>query len=383
MNGRETKMKGIQTVLVVLFFTAVLSVPAFAAGRTDYYADQLEASGANELYHKLPGETRELLKELGIDKVDFYSIYDTSPRKFIDLLIDTVKQKSDGPLKSAFRLTGIIILISIAESFVPKDDKSKKVLFFVSGLLIAVSIAVPLSQAVSRAASSIYVSGSFMLLLIPVLAGVVAVSGNPMLAVSYNSIAFAFAQAVSQTAKNIVVPFTGIYMVTGIAGSLMPEFKIGVLTETIKKTAVTVLSFSAALFVAFLSIKGIMANTADTMASKGIKLVVKTVVPVLGGALSDAYSSIAGSLSLVRSAVGVFGIIAVALIAVPSLIELMLWAIPLKIVAACSDMFGLEDQAEMLRTLSSAASLLGVAVLFNAVLLIVATGVTLAVRAVA
>lgn len=375
-------MKALKTFIVVMVLLLMLVIPVLAAKSSNDFDEQLKASGADELLRSIPDETRDLLKEMGIDKIDFYKIFNTSPRTVIHSFFDIIAGKSEGPLKAGLKLLGVIIFLSIAESFAPKDDKGKRILLLVSGLFIIASIAVPLSQAITRAAACVEITGKFMVLLIPVLAALIAVSGNPLLAVSYNSLTFAAAQGVTQLTKNFVVPFTGIFMATGIAGTLMPGFKLNAITEMIKKTAVWVLSFAASLFAAALSIKGLMANAADTVASKGVKLALSSLIPVVGGALSDAYASIAGSLSIVKSTVGVFGIIVITLLNAPSLIELLLWVLSLKISSACAELFGLDDAAEMLKTVASAAMLLNVVILFNAVLLIVATALMLAIKAV-
>jgi stage III sporulation protein AE len=82
--------------------------------------------------------------------------------------------------------------------------------------------------------------------------------------------------------------------------------------EVIKQWIICIIICS--IVTAVLSIKGILSNIADTVAVKGTKLLVSSVVPIIGGSVSDAYASVVNSLLLLRSSVGIFGIVAIAVI---------------------------------------------------------------------
>ena len=74
------------------------------------------------------------------------------------------------------------------------------------------------------------------------------------------------------------------------------------------------------LFSAWLSVSSIVSGTADAMALKTAKLTASTVVPVVGGMVSDAAETILISAALLKNSVGIFGMLAVlAIILVPFL----------------------------------------------------------------
>lgn len=379
-------MKRWRTILWVFGLLAVLVLPVRAQEETAappdtqmYYQEQAEASGANRLLDSLPKETQELLDELGIQDLDFYSLMDLSPRALFNMLFQMLRGSAQSPLQSILRVLGVMLLLAIVRSLAPESD-TQGVISFAGNALLVVCIVAPLSNLITAAASAISLSADFMLLLIPVLAAVVTATGNPMLALSYQSLTFAAAQGVSQLAQGFVVPFTGLFLATGVASAMLPEFSLKNITETIKKTAYGVLGFVAALFSGMLSLKGVMANAADTLATSGIKLVMKTAVPVVGSALSEAYASIAGSLTLLKSSIGALGILAIALINLPVMLQLLLWVLCLKLAVTVAGMLELEAISDLLDTVASALTLLAVMMLFNAVLLIIANGIVLAIR---
>ena len=363
-------------VLIILSF----SVNAYAAGESEYYNGQVESSGAEDILSGLDSETKERLGELGIEDVNFSSLFDVSFSKIFYFVKKAAEGKLESPLKSLMKLLSVIILIAVCESFMPDDDKMKNVINMAAVLFSVTVIISPLYDAMESAVSSVGVCADFMKSLIPVLVGIVSALGNPSLAVSFQSCAFAAAEVISALGKNYVVPIVGAVTALDLTGSLMPSMKLSGITELVKKTVIQTLSFTATLYVSFLGIKGALANAADTVASKGIKLVISSAVPIVGGAVSEAYSGIIGSLVLVKSTVGIFGIIVIAVITVPSMLQLLFWIFALKLGAAAGEVFSLGGVSSLLKALSCAITLLNVVILFGAVLFIISLALLLSLK---
>ena len=360
--------------IILIFIIASFMFSVSSCAKT--YADDVK-----EIYDSLDSETQELLKDIGADTADFDSMFGITPQRIWTLTKKLITGNIEAPTRSAVRLIAVIILIAIFECFAPEDTRIKTIVGIVGTLLCIISVISPLSTAVSSAVSSIAVGEKLMLALIPVLAAVVTVTGNPTLAASFQSIAFAGAQIISGLSNGYIVPIVGAVMALDVTGSIMPSFKLGGITSLIKKTVTAVLTFVSTLFVSFLGIKGALANAADTVASRGIKLVISSAVPVVGGALSEAYSGIIGSLVLVKSTIGIFGITAIALINLPSCMQLLFWIFALRLSAAVSELFNQQNIADLLRALASSLTLLNVVLLFNAVLFIISTALILVIKA--
>ncbi len=336
---------------------------------------------AEEVYDSVPEDVQRLFEKMGITSIDFDSVFDVSAQDVFDIIKKLLTGAVESPLVSVVRLIAIILILSLFGSFVPTDSKVKDVMSLAGILFCVISIVQPLLFAVTSAVSSISVAEKFMLVLIPVLTGIVSASGNPSLALSFQSIAFVAAQALSLVASEMLVPVVGIVLSLDIAGSMMPYFSLNSLTDVLKKSITAVMSFSATIFVSFLGLKAGLANTADSLLGRGMKLVISSAVPVVGGALSEAYSGIVGSMLLVKSTVGVFGIGAIALITLPSCIQLLVWIFALKISAGIAEMFEQKPVGSLLKAISSSLVLLNVIIIFIAVLFIISTALILVLKA--
>lgn len=365
-------MRKIKILLLALVIASFFGVTAQAST----YSEEIK-----EIYSVLDSDTRELLDELGINTADFDSIFSVTPQRVASLIKKLLTGSIEAPTRSAVGLIAVIILLAIFECFSPEDDRLKGIVGMIGALLCVACVISPLSTAISFAAASIELSEKLMLALIPVLAGVITVTGNPTLAASFQAIAFGGAQIISGLSDGYIVPIVGAVMALDVTGSIMPSFKLDGITSLIKKAVTTVLSFVSSIFVAFLGLKGALANAADTVASKGIKLVISSAVPVVGGALSEAYSGIIGSLVLVKSTIGIFGIAAIALINLPSCMQLVFWIFALKASAAVGELFNQQSISDLLNALASSITLLNVVLLFNAVLFIISTALILVIKA--
>ena len=95
------------------------------------------------------------------------------------------------------------------------------------------------------------------------------------------------------------------------------------------------------------------------MGTRAVKFVISSAVPVVGGALSEAYSSLSGCLGLVKNAVGIFGIVVMAASFLPVLISVGLTMLALNLAGCVGDILGESRTAGIMRSASSALAVLG------------------------
>ncbi len=372
-------LKVFAALLILLFLNAAV---CFAVGEetTDDYSSFYESSGADRLGDTLPDDIKDSLDSAGIDIADWQSLLSPLPKKLVSMLGDMARGSFLKPIKDMALIAGIVILVGLIKGTAAAENFSEP-LNTVIGCAVAITVFASSAGVISQGVSAVKATSDFMLALIPVLAGIITAAGNPTLALTYGSFAMAAAQTAAQTAGNVIMPLCGAFSAFGVSASLSPELKLAKLTEMIKKLAIGVLSFAAAAFSTVLGLKSLLAGSADTLTSKGIKLALSSAVPIVGGALSDAYSSIIGSVALLKSTVGVFGVIAVVLMDLPVILQLTARILLLKLLGVLSSSMGDDASGEVLETLSSALTVINAAIIFTAALFIISTGIVISVKA--
>ncbi len=353
-----------------------------SAQNPDYFDEQIKASGAEELIDSLNKEQKNLLNKLGIDDFDYESFLSASPHKVFDLLFEVVSGNYQGALKVSFTVAAIIIVISIASQFISHDAKILKIVTAFGVLCVALNVILPLSSCITRVISAIRLSSDFMLVLIPVLVAVLSVSGNPVLALSYNSLCFAAAQVVTQIADKFIRPLIQIILSLSIITSVNESMHFEKLILFIKKFAMFLISAVATIFITLLSVKGMLANSADGVAVRGIRFLIGNIIPVIGGAVSDAYLSIIGTMSIVKNTVAVFAVAVIAVTNLPVLAECICWVLALNLLEVLADIFSLKGISVMLASCASAVSLLGVLLLLITLTFVLSIGLLMVIKGV-
>lgn len=374
-------MRCLKVIAALLMLLALNTAVCFALEEeaTDNYSSFYESSGADSLDDSLPDDVKDTIDSAGIDISNWQSMLSPSPKKIISMFADIARGSFKKPIKDMVIIAGVVVLVGLIKGTAAAENFSEP-LNIVIGCAVAIAVFASSAGVISQGMSAVETTSDFMLALIPVLAGIITAAGNPTLALTYGSFAMAAAQA-AQTAGNIIMPLCGAFSAFGVSASLSPELKLIKLADMIKKLTIGVLSFIAAAFSAVLGLKSLLAGSADTLASKGIKLALSSAVPIVGGALSDAYSSIIGSVSLLKSTVGVFGVIAVVIIDLPVVLQLTARIILLKLLGVLSSSMGDDTTGEVLDTLSSALTVINAAVIFTAALFIISTGIVISVKA--
>lgn len=351
-----------------------------SAQNSDYFDEQIKASGAEELIDNLNNEQKNLLEKLGIDDFDYESFLSVSPHKVFDLLFEVITGNYQGALKTSITVAAIIIAISIASQFISNDTKILKIVTAFGVLCVALNIILPLSGCITRVISAIELSSDFMLLLIPVLVALLSVSGNPVLALSYNSLCFAAAQCVTQIAADFIRPLIQITLSLSIMTTFNESMHFEKLISFIKKSAMFLMSAVATIFITLLSVKGMLADSADGVAVRGIRFLIGNIIPVIGGAVSDAYLSIIGTMSIVKNTVAVFAIAVIAVTNLPVLAECICWVLALNLLEVLADMLSLKSISVMLASCASAVSLLGVLLFLITVTFVLSIGLLMVIK---
>ena len=370
------------TVLLILFFNIEVYAKENVGnnGGADYYNEQYEASGASELSEFLDENTREYLEKLGCDAAEYDSVLSFSVGSVFNVLLEMLRVNVASPLKGCLTACGAVMLVSVCSGFFPDDEKTKGVLNLVCGSFVILSVFMPAAQAVRSGVSAMKLCAGFEKVLIPVLAAVLTASGNPTVALSYQGAAFAAAQTVEMLAENFALPLVFIAGILGAVGAFLPTLKLSAVSDMLRKTTQTVVGTVSGLFAGFIAIKNVVAGSADNLTAKGVKLATSTFIPVVGGALSEAYSALSGSLSLLKSVVGIYGILAVLAICLPSVITLALWVLAMRVACMVSDLLGNSQCSEILKNISYMFSMLNVMLIFSAAVLVISSGIVASIK---
>lgn len=371
-------------ILMFLLCLLLLCMPVSAVSGSDasgestlqeQFEEQLEASGADELIENAPEQVKESLYDLGLDTISFQKILSLSPKEFIPYFIDQVQAVIARPVKLLAIVVGIIVLCALMNALKQSmaEDKLKEVFQVVSILCICAAVITPVIDCISKTGKTIFDCSNFLISFVPVLSGVMTAGGQIVTATSYQVFLFWAAELVSVIVSRTLVPFLGIYLAIAITSSMNAEFRLDKIADSLKSFICWSLGGLLTVFVGILSIQGIVASSADTVSLKATKFLISSVVPVVGGALSDALGSVQSCVKLLKTSVGAYGIIIAVMTFLPLLIESISWLLVTKISQVVAEFLGAGGVTPVLKATSSVLSIILAIILCFMMLIIITT----------
>lgn len=359
-------------IIALLFCLPLLCMTAYAAedGEAFDYTAQLEASGANELYDELPRDTAEYLRQAGIEGADYDMLSHLSAGNVLDSLLDMTKNEIRTPLASL----GFLMAMLLLASFFKGGERSLNsplapTLGTVMAVAVSVTLAVPIITLINQIAGSVESACTFTEAFAVVFLGILIANGQTVSAAGYSSFLFGAVEVSTVCVGELILPMLKIFLAMSCVSAVSENIKIDSIIQFFEKNAKWLLSFLAVLLSSVLGISGVLSASADNVAARTAKFVISGSVPVVGGAVSDAYLSIKSGMMMMRNSVGAFGIIAIAYIYLPLIIRTVLWNVVMEIGLSICEALQLDSINKLMKSLSGMLSLMLGVLVFSMFLL--------------
>ncbi|MGN1481663.1 stage III sporulation protein AE [Porcipelethomonas sp.] len=352
-------------IILILIMFLSFSMPVCA---DEFQTDELyEASGASGL------SAGEILEENGISFEDPESILNLNPSKIWNIIKEIAENKITQPLKLFASLFIVIILTALIDgtSGTIKNKGIARIYELICVLVCVAVLSVPVCSCMEIASTALEQGAEFMMGFVPVFAGVAAAGGHITSASGYNLLVLGFSDVAIQIAGNFFMPVLSMCISLAIVDAACDAVSLDGILNGIKKIVTWGLGFIMTIFTGLLSIQSIVGSSADTLSVKAAKYVISNSVPVVGGAASDAYTTVRGSLVLLKNGIGGVGITALVVMLLPSLILLFLYKISFSVLGAAAEVFGTKKLMQLFKNINSVLSTaIGIVVCFTLMFII-------------
>lgn len=373
-------MKKTVIFLCALLLFLLIPVSSYSMDYSEEeYNKTLSSYDLSSFEKELDADTYKMLDELGILDFSYESITGLSFNDIVDLLKSLFQKKAELPIKSSVTVLVFILLSAFLQSLKAESDDSVNMIYSTAtALLVATVVLVKLTSTVSLASMAISVASNFVYAFIPVFCSIVVASGGITTGFSTNTTLLILAQGLSFISSNVFMPIVNCYLALGVTSSLRYELNLDKLLSSVKKIITTCISFVSGVFVSVLSVKTAVAGRADMLGLRSIRFAINSVVPVIGSSISEGLLSIQAYSSLIKSSVGIVGVMAVVLVFLPSIIEVVLWRISLTLCVIVSDVFGDKSVSAVLNAFLNTLLLINVILILSMVTTVISFGILIA-----
>lgn len=265
-----------------------------------------------------------------------------------------------GGLGGAFSLFALLVamlalsalLSSITEGLVSGDLKTAvdyAISVCVSGSVVGVQI------------SRFFAIGEFferlcvlMNSLIPIMGALYVSGGNTLGAALAGSSLLLQINMIELGLSSILLPTVSACLAMALADAISAgEARLAGISASLKRSLVFVFGLGSTLLMATLSAQNILASASDSAGARAVKFLAGNMIPVVGSTVGDTLRTLAASVKLMRSYVGIAGIVTLALLLLPTLIELFLTRFAINTAAAVGELLGCRSAVKIYREIAS------------------------------
>ncbi|MCL2408802.1 MAG: stage III sporulation protein AE [Oscillospiraceae bacterium] len=346
-------MKKLLLITIILIAITYTLIPtAMAVGEDDTFRRQSDSLELRGLEDALTGEADELLGDLTV--MDSLNV-----DRGLSRLLGAVRQRAGNILRSGLRDAVLIVLIAVLCSLVSTA-------FGGTGANYAVLVGVLAIAAVSVTSANSFIGlgrqtlnelDAFSRMLLPALTGAAASSGAITSAAAKYAATVLFMNIMITISNGVIMPLILAYIAVSIADAVSVSSTLAGAGELLKWLARTILTVLIIAFIAYMAITGVITGTSDAVAIRAAKVAISTVLPVVGSIIADASETMLVGASVLRNAVGIFGLLAVSAICIIPFLRLGISYLLFKAAGAISGAISDKKIGRLVNAISSAFGL--------------------------
>ena len=253
--------------------------------------------------------------------------------------------------KVSLGVIAAVMMVSLLQSF---SGSVKTVANLVGATAIAAGLLLSANSLIRLGSQTVTEISEYGKLLLPVMT---AQGGAASSTALYAGTAV-FDSVLSSLISRMLGPMVYLFLALSAANGAIGENILGKLRDLVKNVVSWSLKTILTVFTTYMTVTGVVSGTTDAAALKATKVTISSVVPVVGGILSDASEAVLVSAGLMKNAAGIYGILAVMAVFLSPFLKIGVHYLILKLTAAVCGIFGEKGLTELIGDFSTAMGLL-------------------------
>ena len=255
-------------------------------------------------------------------------------------------------------LISVLIIDALVMSYKDglRQSSFKEVLALVSTLCVTSVLVFPVIDLINDCLLTVKDASDFMLLYIPVMVTILAFSGHAVSGASYYSCMVMSCQGISRLSSVVIAPLLNVYMSFCISASLTHRVNLKGFCDMFSKFIKWLIAFSMTIFSALLTIRSMITTAYDSVTTRAVRFTMSSFIPIVGAALSESYKTIQGSINLLRTGAGVFVILAIFVVFLPTIVRCIMWLFAIGLCKSVAQLLGVTNELEILSSVNSVVS---------------------------
>ena len=257
--------------------------------------------------------------------------------------------------KVCLAVIAAVMITSVIQSF----SKSQKEVCDIAGTAsIAATLLLSANSMIRLGSDTVVEMTEYGKLLIPVMTAALAAQGAIGTSAALYTATMGIISLIGTAMSKLLLPMIYLFLALAIASGATGQDMLKQFRNMLKDGISWFLKTVLTIFTTYMGLTGIISGTTDNTAAKITKAAISSVVPVVGGILSDASESVLASAAMTKNAVGLYGLFAILAVFLNPFIKIGCHYLLLKATGAVCAIFGSKTMTELIGDFSTAMGLL-------------------------
>lgn len=307
------------------------------------------------------GAVTEALPQDALSALHGLSPLETEPETGLARLWSFVLEHLNGVVAELLRPAGAVLAVALLCAAGAQIGAQRGGLDYVSfggALAVAAAALSDVQSVAGMGGETVRALCEYSHTLLPALTTAAAGTGAVTSAAAKYAAAALFSDMLLTAAQDLLLPLIFAYAATETAGAALGTRQLAGASRLLKWSASTAMKGLVLAFTAYLGLSGVLSGAADAAAVKTAKAVMGAALPVVGKTISDAAEAMVAGAETVKTAMGVFGMLAVTATAALPVLRLLLRYMLYKAMAAVAGVLAGERIGALIEAIGSAYGLL-------------------------
>lgn len=274
-------------------------------------------------------------------------------------IVQSALSKAMPQITDAVHTCLTLIAVTILLSLLRNCQKQAKESVQLTGVITISAILLSSAHSmICLAAETITQLSNYGKLLLPALTAALAATGGSSSSAALYTATAVFDGLMCAAVSIILVPMVYIYLVLSVMNAAAGDELIKKVRDFVKWLVSWGMKVVLYVFTGVISLTGIITGTADQAAVKATKMTISSVVPVVGGMLSDASETVLISAAMVKNSIGIYGLMALLAVLIVPFLRICIQYGLLRLTAALSGIFADKQISDLIGDFAGTMGLL-------------------------
>lgn len=350
--------------IIAIFILVFISVLSFVSSANEYEFklsddDLTVDDDISAFFDTLPEDIRNKLfeiKEENSEKIIKKYSFDFFMKELRGILTFLLP----GALKSVSVVTGMIVIVSIfnkLHTMLPGQTLSSP-LAMCSSLVFVLTLISMQKNILSETEIFLSTLSDTMLIIVPVMEALCIASGNfTLMTVTSTSLNLMITFTVNLFTK-VIFPVLSVSFIMAIFSCVTRNQTIVFISKALRGLITAAVVLIMTLMTFSLTLQTNSSVLADNFTNRTIRYALGSYIPIVGGTVSETYSLMQSSVSLLKNLTGTTSIVILILICLKPIISITLWRLTLCVCKNISELLGCNAEALVFEEMGAGYTLL-------------------------